>query len=55
VLHLDLPDALRTLRPTVQQVEQLRIDGVDLGAHHRQFVLQIIIHIRTRKNVSIRC
>lgn len=55
MLHLDLTDTLRTLRAAVQQIEQLRIETPLRGAHHRQLVLQIITHFRTRKRVGIRC
>jgi hypothetical protein len=42
--RLDLADLLRATRPAVQEIEQLRVDGVDFAAHVGESIFQIVSH-----------
>ena len=44
VTCLDFPNLLRTLGATIEKLDQLCIDGVDLGPYYREFLLKLIAH-----------
>ncbi|MPN57958.1 hypothetical protein SDC9_205654 [bioreactor metagenome] len=46
VAALDFAYLLGALGATVEQIEQVGVDGVDFAAYRAEFLLQIVVHDR---------